>query len=65
MKNKKFLCLVVDTDYRNTLEEYEIEAHDWLFARHKAAQKFKDLLHYTKKHRGLNWEVDSIEIGDE
>ncbi len=58
MNIKKFLCLIIDRTTNQTLKEYpEIEARDWYYARHIAADLYI-------KETGIRdgWYVDSLEL---
>jgi hypothetical protein len=56
---KKFLCLIIDRATNQTLQEYPcIEARDWYYARHIAADKYVE----EGNFRGENWYVDSLEL---
>ena len=38
----KFYCIVIDRETKKELAEYTVEAEDWYYARHIAADKFKE-----------------------
>ena len=60
MKDQKFLCSIQDRKTGEVFAYYEIEAADWYYARHQAADKF------SAEHLDLsltkNWYADSVEI---
>jgi hypothetical protein len=56
---KKFLCIVIERHSKKQLMEYTITADDWYYARHMAANKFRNEIDPPKE---LDWCVDSLEL---
>jgi len=58
---KNFLCIVYDPITSITLQEYTVEAADFYYASHIAANKFeKEQPTLSKEHP--NWKVDYLEL---
>lgn len=53
---RKHFCQIRVRGSRQTLAEYTIDAPDWYYARHNAADKFR--LEHPEEKR--DWYVDSI-----
>lgn len=66
---KKFLCVIIDRVSGKELSSYKIEASDWYYARHKAANKYRheinknfNLPAHILERLSKDWYVDSCEI---
>ena len=57
---QKHLCIIIDRATREGLAEYEVEAADWYYARHLAAELFKRNFPDVKN----DWCVDSLILSD-
>jgi len=56
----KFLCIVIERSTKKQIgEEMIVEAADWYYARHMAANKFRNEIDPPKE---LDWCVDSLEL---
>jgi hypothetical protein len=58
-QDKKFLCLVILRQTSKQLAEYEVMAIDWYYARHKAADKYRE---EHPEQANDDWYVDSLEL---
>lgn len=55
----KFLCIVLERSTKKQIgEEMIVEAADWYYARHKAANKFRE----ENPDEWRDWCVDSLEL---
>lgn len=61
MNMEKHLCIVIGRHSKKQLAEYTIEAADWYYARHMAANKFRDEIDPPED---LDWCVDSLKLDD-
>lgn len=65
MRNKRFYCIIIDRSTAKELAEYEVDALDWYYARHKAAQKYRDENRNKPGYDSDGWYVDSLELEEE
>ncbi len=54
----EFLCVVIDSDSRKTLAEYELSANNEPFAHWKAAKMFRE----TNPSSEVSWEIDALKL---
>lgn len=54
----KYLCVVIDRNTKETLDEYEVVANNEYYARHRAADMFRE----SNPNIDIDWAVDSMEL---
>ena len=56
----KYLCVIVDRESKKELYDLEVEANNEYYARHKAANVFREL----EPDASYDWYVDSLRLDD-
>lgn len=54
----EYLCVVVDSDTKKTLAEYELSVNNEPFAFWKAAKMFRE----TNPNINISWEIDALKL---